>query len=119
MYLSSWYVQKGQKARCGAIYTDTVLKIMPLTWFLKTTLAFPLAHHNLNHQCQLNSILDAAAKSTTACNSEHGHLLSGIDSAKSLLLCICRSCMQVQPLWLIRTTEKLPCRCRRQRIYFR
>ena len=46
MYLSSQYVQEGQKARCGAIRPEIVLKITPQTWFLKTTLAFPVVQHH-------------------------------------------------------------------------
>ena len=49
-------------------------------------------------------------ESTTASNSGRSHLLTRVDSAKSLLLWPHRSCMQVQPLWLTTTTEKMPCR---------
>ena len=62
-YLSSQNVQEGHRARCGAIWFGTVLKIMPLTWFLKTTLVL-LQHttSHLNHEHQSSWILGAAAR---------------------------------------------------------
>lgn len=71
LYLSSQNMQEDPRARCGAIRSETVLKIMPQTWFLKTTLIFSVGTtSHLNHCHQLSSILDMLLlESTTASNT--------------------------------------------------
>lgn len=104
MNRSSQHVQEGQRARRGAIRPETVLKLMPQIWFLKATLVFPLGTTSHLNRCQRSSILDAAAR--VYFSIRHWTELTRTASAKSLLLCIPRSCLQAQPLWRIMTTEQ-------------
>lgn len=108
LYRSSKHVQEDQKARRGAIRPETVLELMPQIWFLKATLVFPLGTTSHLNRYQPSSILDAAARVNFSIR--HWTELTRTASAKCLLLCIPRSCLQIQPLWRIMTRGQMSCK---------
>lgn len=113
LYLGSQNGQRNQRAKCGATCPGTVLEIVPQTCFLKATLKLSLWEHytwaTTISQAEFWRLLLESTAYPPGAGSTTQPPPSGIASAKSLP-CIPRSCIQGQPLRLIMTTEKMPCK---------